>query len=51
MIFDTELRTEFLVSGIVKLFGVVTDDDSGDSKPINDGPPCKVAYILLSNLF
>lgn len=47
---DTELYTRFLIPGIVELLVIVTDNDSGDPKLVDDGPPCKVMDVLLSNL-
>lgn len=49
-ILDTELYTEFLVPGIVKLLAIIANDDLVDPKPVDDRLPCEVANILLSNL-
>lgn len=50
VIFDAELYAEFPILGIVELFTVVSDNNSGNTKSADDGLLGEVLDVFLCNL-
>lgn len=45
MVLDTKPSAEFPIPGIVELFPVIGDDDSGNTKQVDDRLPGEVSNI------